>query len=80
MAAEWPVDPRDFETYYAFAPAALALRECARLAAVRELDLPEPILDVGCGDGVFARLAYPTRQIWYVGAMPCFVRRTPTRR
>lgn len=64
MANEFPLDPRDFHAYYRFAPTALAIRECARLRAVRKLSLPEPILDVGCGDGVFARLAYPNKQAW----------------
>ncbi len=64
MSDEFPLDRGDFAAYYRFAPAALAIRECARLRAVRRLDLPEPILDIGCGDGVFARLAYPDKQVW----------------
>jgi SAM-dependent methyltransferase len=73
--AEWPVDARDFAAYYRFAPAALALRECARLRAVREIELDEPILDVGCGDGLFARLAYPGRQTWGIDINPSEVQR-----
>ena len=74
-SGEFPVDPRDFAAYYAFAPAALAIRECARLRAVRKIELPEPILDVGCGDGVFARLAYPEKQVWGIDINPTEVRR-----
>ena len=75
MSAEWPLRREDFLAYYKFAPAALAIRECVRLAAVRDLDLPEPILDVGCGDGLFARLAYPGRQTWGIDINPDEVRR-----
>jgi SAM-dependent methyltransferase len=75
MAEEWPVDARDFAAYYRFAPAALAIRECARLRAVREIELEEPILDVGCGDGLFAQLAYPDRQSWGVDINPSEVQR-----
>ncbi|HVH46826.1 MAG TPA: methyltransferase domain-containing protein [Labilithrix sp.] len=75
MAQEWPLDPRDFSAYYSFAPAALAIRECVRLRAVRELDLAEPLLDVGCGDGLFARLAYPDKQAWGIDVNPSEVQR-----
>lgn len=75
MPGEFPLDARDFRAYYRFAPTALAIRECARLRAVRELVLPEPILDVGCGDGVFARLAYPGRQVWGIDINPVEVSR-----
>jgi len=75
VAREWPVDARDFAAYYRFAPAALALRECARLRAVRTIELDEPILDVGCGDGLFARLAYPGRQTWGIDINPSEVQR-----
>jgi SAM-dependent methyltransferase len=72
---EWPVDEADFSAYYSFAPAALALRETIRLKAVRDLDLAEPILDVGCGDGLFARLAYPEKQIWGIDINPSEIKR-----
>jgi SAM-dependent methyltransferase len=72
---EWPVPAEDFATYYKFTPAALALRETVRLHAVRDLDLPGTILDVGCGDGLFARLAYPDRQVWGIDINPTEVRR-----
>lgn len=75
MSSEWPVPVEDFAAYYAFTPAALALRETVRLSAVRRIDLPEPILDVGCGDGLFARLAYPGRQVWGIDINPSEVRR-----
>src|SRR5580658_2944858 len=77
---EWPVDAKDFAAYYRFAPAALALRECARLRAVREIELDEPILDVGCGDGLFARLAYPGRQTWGIDINPSEVQRAQATR
>ncbi|HQB43057.1 MAG TPA: class I SAM-dependent methyltransferase [Polyangiaceae bacterium] len=75
MPHEWPLDPHSFSKYYAFAPTALALRECIRLQAVRHLELPEPILDVGCGDGVFARLAYPGKQTWGIDINPTELQR-----
>ena len=75
MESEWPLDAKDFSAYYAFAPAALAIRECVRLRAVRRLDLPEPLLDVGCGDGLFARLAYPKKQAWGIDINPTEVQR-----
>lgn len=75
MKRELPLDPDDFAAYYSFAPAALALRECVRLRAMREIELPEPILDVGCGDGLFATLAYPGKQTWGVDINPSEVQR-----
>ena len=75
MPKDLPLSPDDFAAYYSFAPAALALRECIRLDAVRRFDLTEPILDVGCGDGLFARLAYPGKQSWGVDINPAEVQR-----
>lgn len=72
---EWPLDPEDFASYYAFSPAALALREAVRLKAVREFSLSEPILDIGCGDGLFARLSYPDKQVWGVDINPDEIKR-----
>lgn len=73
---EWPLDPDDFAAYYRFAPAALTLRECLRLRAVRKYDLEQPMLDIGCGDGLFARLAYPGKQqIWGIDINPTEIRR-----
>ena len=73
--AEWPLDPQDFAAYYRAAPAALAVRECLRLRAVRHFELAEPILDIGCGDGIFAQMAYPGRQIWGIDVNPTEIRR-----
>ncbi len=75
QAQEWPLDPDDFAAYYRFAPAALTLRECLRLRAVRKYPLEQPILDIGCGDGLFARLAYPGKQIWGIDINPTEIRR-----
>jgi SAM-dependent methyltransferase len=80
MTLEWPLDPHAFAAYYKFAPAALALRECIRLQAVRHLELPEPILDVGCGDGLFARLAYPGKQSWGIDIEPSELQRAQSTR
>ena len=68
--SEWPLDPGDFAAYHRYAPSALALRECLRLRAVRGHTLDEPILDIGCGDGVFAELAFPGKQIWGIDVNP----------
>jgi SAM-dependent methyltransferase len=72
---EWPIAEEDWASYYEYAPAALVIRECVRLSAVRDVALPEPILDVGCGDGLFAKLAYPDAQVWGIDVNPHEVRR-----
>jgi SAM-dependent methyltransferase len=72
---EWPLDPDDFAAYYRFSPAALALRECLRLRAVRKYELSPPILDIGCGDGLFAALAYPGKQVWGIDVNLTEIRR-----
>lgn len=54
----------DFRLYFPHTPAALAIKECARLSAVRRYPCPGPILDVGCGDGLFARIAFDSVEAW----------------
>jgi SAM-dependent methyltransferase len=54
----------DFERYFPYAPTALAIKECIRLAALRPYHCDGPILDVGCGDGLFAQLAYGSAEVW----------------
>jgi SAM-dependent methyltransferase len=73
--SEWPLDPSDFAAYYRFSPAALAVRECLRLRAVRKFELRSPILDIGCGDGLFAALAYPGKQVWGIDVNLTEIRR-----
>jgi SAM-dependent methyltransferase len=73
--AEWPLDPSDFAAYYRYSPSALAVRECLRLRAVRRYELEPPILDIGCGDGLFAALAYPGKQIWGIDVNLTEIRR-----
>ena len=72
---EWPLDPGDFAAYYRYSPAALAVRECLRLRAVRKFELEPPILDIGCGDGLFAALAYPGKQVWGIDVNLTEIRR-----
>ncbi|HEX7669537.1 MAG TPA: class I SAM-dependent methyltransferase [Polyangiaceae bacterium] len=64
MQDEDPIGFADFERYFARAPIALCIKECARLSVMRHYDCPEPILDVGCGDGLFTQLAFAGRQVW----------------
>jgi SAM-dependent methyltransferase len=54
----------DFEHYFPFAPTALCIKECARLTSLREYTCKGPILDVGCGDGLFAKVAYAGEEVW----------------
>jgi SAM-dependent methyltransferase len=54
----------DFQRYFPHAPIALCVKECARLTVLRRYECPGPILDVGCGDGLFASIALPDRDIW----------------
>jgi SAM-dependent methyltransferase len=58
------IERRDFERYFPYTPAALCIKECARLSALRRHTCPGPILDVGCGDGLFARMAFETEEVW----------------
>lgn len=54
----------DFRRYFPYAPTALCIRECARLSTLRRFELQSPLLDVGCGDGVFANIAFPNMDSW----------------
>jgi SAM-dependent methyltransferase len=54
----------DFVRYFPHAPTALCIKECARLAVLRRFDCKGPILDVGCGDGLFAKIAFDTEEVW----------------
>ncbi|MDX2053356.1 MAG: methyltransferase domain-containing protein [Polyangiaceae bacterium] len=62
--AEEELQLADFKRYFPHTPTALAIKECARLAAVRRYPCPGPVLDVGCGDGLFARLAFDNVEVW----------------
>jgi SAM-dependent methyltransferase len=55
---------KDFQRYFPYTPAALCVKECARLSALRRHACPEPILDVGCGDGLFAQIAFENAEVW----------------
>jgi SAM-dependent methyltransferase len=55
---------KDFQRYFPYTPAALCVKECARLTALRRHDCPGPILDVGCGDGLFAQIAFEDAEVW----------------
>jgi SAM-dependent methyltransferase len=54
----------DFREYFPYAPTALCIKECIRLKVARALSCPAPILDVGCGDGLFAKLAFRDAEVW----------------
>lgn len=54
----------DFLRYFPHTPAALAVKECARLTELRRYDCAGPILDVGCGDGLFASIAFAGVEVW----------------
>ena len=54
----------DFARYFPYTHAALCVKECARLSALRRYDCPGPILDVGCGDGLFASMAFEGAEVW----------------
>ena len=54
----------DFKRYFPHTPAALCIKECARLAVMRRYPCVGPVLDVGCGDGLFARVAFDDVDVW----------------
>jgi len=54
----------DFSRYFPMTPTALAIKECARLTALRKHACEGPILDVGCGDGLFASIAFGGVEVW----------------
>jgi len=54
----------DFKRYFPHTPAALCIKECARLSVMRRYACPGPVLDVGCGDGLFARMAFDDVDVW----------------
>lgn len=53
-----------FAKYFPHAPLALCIKECARLGAMKDLVVEGPILDVGCGDGLFAKIAFDSAEVW----------------
>lgn len=48
-------------SYLEQAPISLALERAIEARQIRSLDLGRPILDIGCGDGLFASIAMPER-------------------
>lgn len=54
----------DFTRYFPSTPTALCIKECARLSSLRNESLGSPLLDVGCGDGVFAELVFQGLEAW----------------
>lgn len=54
----------DFQRYFPYTPAALCIKECARLTALRRYECTGPVLDVGCGDGLFATIAFKNLEAW----------------
>lgn len=58
------IEFEDFRQYYPHAPTALCIKECARLTALRKYECKGPILDVGCGDGLFAKIAFEGADVW----------------
>ena len=63
-APESELSLEDFRRYFPHTPTALCIKECARLSAIRRYACPSPILDVGCGDGLFARIAFDEAEVW----------------
>lgn len=55
---------KDFERYFPYTPTALCIKECARLTALRRYQCNGPLLDVGCGDGLFASIAFDDVEVW----------------
>ncbi len=55
---------KDFRRYFPHTPAALCIKECARLTALRKHGCTSPVLDVGCGDGLFASIAFEGIEAW----------------
>lgn len=55
-----------FSAYFPHTPTALCIRECIRLTKIEHYPRQAPILDVGCGDGLFARLAFRSDKVWGV--------------
>lgn len=53
-----------FAKYFPHAPLALCIKECARLGEILKCEVEGPILDVGCGDGLFARIAFDAEEVW----------------
>lgn len=58
------IELEDFRKYFPHAPTALCIKECARLTALRQHECAGPILDVGCGDGLFAKIAFEGEDVW----------------
>ena len=64
MATDSELSYDHFSKYFPYAPLALCIKECARLAALRDYEVSGPILDVGCGDGLFAKIAFESEEVW----------------
>jgi SAM-dependent methyltransferase len=63
-ALDAEIEVADFLRYFPHTPAALCIKECARLHSLRRYACPPPILDVGCGDGLFASIAFADAEVW----------------
>ncbi len=64
MSAGSELNYEHFSRYFPHTPTALCIKECARLAALQNYPVKGPILDVGCGDGLFAKIAFDSEEVW----------------
>lgn len=53
-----PTRPSFDVEYIAAAPLALALERITECRLLSQLEMPRPVLDLGCGDGIFAKLLF----------------------
>ncbi len=63
--ADVPHRPDYFRAHLPLVPAFRALIRAVECRLLADVDMPEPVLDIGCGDGIFAQILAGGR--WFAG-------------